>query len=1308
VSRQDQAILFNAIPLLILAGACLGVVAVLAPALWRERSRASAADIGLALLFLCVGIPSLVLGILVLLDGEPLAGNLWLAFFGILVALVPAVLMLARVRDRHRLARGAVRLREAEARVTERDLELEVVARLSKALARTGDVETAGRTLLEAITSVLRADFVALAIVDPEASEARGLVGRLDGRELDWWRELRLDLRHEPSGIASAVFDAAPVSIHDVAKSTRVSKRLVDRLGAKSAAFVPLVTEGGVIGVIVVATTRQVRAFEDEELELMEALAAEAALALERTRSADALARVLERERLVASISRKVRSELDVDAVIRVAVTETGRALHACRCFIRLDAPGGLPIAAEWHEPGFEPIPPELATLLPVSNLAAQERRTVVVADTAEDPLIQSRNIPEREALRGLGARAALATPVVVFDRGIGVLTLHRPEPGPWSAGEVTLAEAVAGELGLAIHTARLLRENERRIAEQASLLRAAQVVTSDLRLNTVLDSLVTQVAELLDADAADCYLSDPEHGVLRCAAVHGLSPELVGFEFPSGRGLMAQAIAEGRPVRSEDYAGLGGEIPHEAYTGFASAIVAPMAWGGRIRGFVGAGSRDPARVFGHVDADLLETFANLVSLALRNAESYEQSARQARIQRGFYRIASVLAEPLSLQETFDALAQAAGEALGAGAAAVLVPRRGRLELAAEYQLSPGLVAAFRGPVEAGAALIGAAEARQIVAAGVLEGDERFVEAWRRPALASGHRAVLAVPFEAPQTDEAGLVVAFFEAERRFSDDDLELARRLAGAARGALERSELFEAERTSRALAQQLARTGVLLATELDPDAVLDEVVAQAPALLGADACSIRIVDGDELVVSAASGEGAAESIGSRSPITGLLAGDVVQSRLPVAVADVSSHGRVSDSDPLLAGHVAYLGVPLVRPEGGVHGVLGVYDRAGRTWRQEEIEALDALASNASAALSSAELYQRVALEKERSVAIIANIADGIVAVGRDGLIVLWNAAAERITGIPTGEALGHAPEHVLRRELRSEGDAPAGDRLLSIRRGDEEVWLSLTEAVMRDPAGQVAGRIFAFRDISAERVVDDMKSTFVSTVSHELRTPLTSIYGFAETLLREDVHFGEDQRRTFLTYIASESERLSRIVEQLLSVARLETGDLQIRLAATDVRGVVQEAVAAAERLAGGGPNGHRFVVDLPGEPLDAEADREQLAQILGNLIDNAVRFSPSGATVTVAARRAGDSVELRVDDEGDGIPAGAQRRIFTKFSRADGSVSGTGGTGLGLFIAQGLVTAMGGRISVSSSEGVGSTFVVELPAAGKSQD
>src|SRR5205807_5881693 len=246
------------------------------------------------------------------------------------------------------------------------------------------------------------------------------------------------------------------------------------------------------------------------------------------------------------------------------------------------------------------------------------------------------------------------------------------------------------------------------------------------------------------------------------------------------------------------------------------------------------------------------------------------------------------------------------------------------------------------------------------------------------------------------------------------------------------------------------------------------------------------------------------------------------------PVAVESIDVDSRGTGSDPLIAaGHLGCLGVPLVGPEGALHGVLAVYSRPARAWRGEEIEALLALAVNTSAALSNAELYQRVALEKERSFAILANIADGIVAVDRDGEVVLWNAAADQITGVPAVEALGRPPTQVLSRSLESDGATPSGNRLVSISRGDEEVWLSLTEAVMRDPAGAVAGRIFAFRDISADRLVEQMKSDFVTAVSHELRTPLTSIYGFAETLLRQDVLFGEEERRTFLGFTASESD-------------------------------------------------------------------------------------------------------------------------------------------------------------------------------------
>ena len=556
---------------------------------------------------------------------------------------------------------------------------------------------------------------------------------------------------------------------------------------------------------------------------------------------------------------------------------------------------------------------------------------------------------------------------------------------------------------------------------------------------------------------------------------------------------------------------------------------------------------------------------------------------------------------------------------------------------------------------------------------------------------------------DSPRDDGRGLVLIFFAEERSFSEDDLELARHLADATRGALERSELFEAERGARALAQQLTRTGRLLTSELDPAAVLDEVVQQAPELVNAEAAAFRLLDGEELVVTAADGVGAETALGSRSPAGGWLSGDVVQSGAPVALAQVGEDERLRGLDPMLrAGHAAFLGVPVGGAEGSTAGVLAVYASVAREWREEEIEALLAVAASTSAALSNAELYQRVALERERSVAILANTADGIVAVDREGKVVLWNSAAEEITGVPAPVALGRAPVDVLQRSLEAAEPGARGDRLVPISRGREEVWLSVTEAVMRDPVGTVAGRIFAFRDISGDRLVEQVKSDFVSTVSHELRTPLTSIYGFAETLLRQDVMFGEEERQTFLRYIASESQRLTSIVDTLLNVARLDTGDLQVNLSETDVRDVVGQVL---DSVAPADVNGHRFVVELPDEPLAARADPEKLRQVCSILLDNALRYSPDGGTVTVGAARRQDTVEVSVADEGIGIPQADQEQIFRKFYRgSDAELRvGAGGTGLGLFIARGLVTAMGGRIWVSSREGEGSRFAFELPAA-----
>ncbi len=1028
---------------------------------------------------------------------------------------------------------GLLALRRRRAAAGAGSPELESMAAIATAFGGSEDAATIARELLVRVEPLVGVELSLLYVVDHEHGVASGLLGRDHGRELDWFRSITVDLDSEPSGVSTAVFEAAPFAVYDVRASAIVSPRLAEATGARSAAFVPLVADERVIGVLVVGTTSGLRAFSSDELALLRTVAGEAALALDRIRSTAALREALERERFLARLSARVHSELDADELLRVAVEETGAALGVDRCFIRLgDAEDSIPIAAQWHVGAVPEI--ESGKRLAVSNLAVRRRATVAVEDVERAP-----ELLEAGGVRGLlelGSRAVLAVPILVFDELIGVLALHRAEPHDWASEEVALTETVSREIGLAIHVARLLRDNERRIAQQAA----------------------------------------------------------------------------------------------------------------------------------------------------------------------FFRIAAMLGQSLSLAETLDALGQAATDAFGGDAAAVLMPRGTDLELAASVRLPDELARAFASGLPASASSLATAAAdERIVASPAVADDTRFDPPWQALLRETALSALLAVPVASRRAGRSGLVLVFFAAQRTFSDEELEVARHLSDAARGALERSELYEAERTARALSQQLARTGSVLATELDPAAVLDEVVQQAPVLLAADACAVLTLEEDELVVSAASGEGTSDAVGARVSTHASISGDVFQSRAPVAVDDAGAGQQPAGRDQLLGGgYAAYLGVPLSGPEGATVGVLAVYARRPRTWRAEEVEALLALAGNTSAALANAELYSRVSLENERSVAILANIADGIVAVDHDGHVVLWNAAAEQITGVPQEEAIGHTTAQVLRRNLESGDDeAPAGQRLVSIPRGGEELWLSLSEAVMRDPLGAVAGRIFAFRDISADRMVEQVKSDFVAAVSHELRTPLTSIYGFAETLLRQDIPFAEEERRTFLAYIASESKRLTEIVDQLLNVARLDAGDLQVERGRIDVGSVVSEVVGTVDA-----DNGHRFEIDLPDEPLAAEADPEKVRQVFNILVENALRYSPQGGTVTVGARRNADRVEVRVVDEGMGIPAAEREWIFRKFYRAESAArDGAAGTGLGLFIAKELVNAMGGRIWVDSTEGEGSSFAFELPLA-----
>jgi two-component system phosphate regulon sensor histidine kinase PhoR len=358
--------------------------------------------------------------------------------------------------------------------------------------------------------------------------------------------------------------------------------------------------------------------------------------------------------------------------------------------------------------------------------------------------------------------------------------------------------------------------------------------------------------------------------------------------------------------------------------------------------------------------------------------------------------------------------------------------------------------------------------------------------------------------------------------------------------------------------------------------------------------------------------------------------------------------------------------------------------------------------------AALTRAFEKRRLAREVEeqnlalvRHARVLEHVGDGVFLVDRRGVVRLWNAAAEAITGLSADVVLGRPVGEALPRwdELepmipvaRFPGPSPDGAKTIPLDLQGRELWLSVSGVEFAD------GTVYDFRDLTAQRVIEELKDEFVATVSHELRTPLAAIYGAAETI-RQRHQLDPGDRERLLVVISQESERLARVVEEILLAGQIDSQQLKLAAARIDAGELAQDVVARMEQHA---RNGVRFSLVAPPSMPALSTDPDKFRQVLINLIENAIKYSPDGGQVEVTLEPRDQHLSIAVRDEGLGIPASEQGLIFDKFYRVDPNLTrGVGGTGLGLYVCRELVRLMGGRIWVESAHGAGSTFFVDLP-------
>ncbi len=495
-----------------------------------------------------------------------------------------------------------------------------------------------------------------------------------------------------------------------------------------------------------------------------------------------------------------------------------------------------------------------------------------------------------------------------------------------------------------------------------------------------------------------------------------------------------------------------------------------------------------------------------------------------------------------------------------------------------------------------------------------------------------------------------------------------------------------------------------------------LLDHIVR----MLKADNGSIMVVDWNarQLVLRSASGRKDATPHMPRFDVGEGIAGQVAQTGRPVLVCDVAASGEFIQFPGRPMQHGSLLCFPLM-VQGQTIGVINLSADEPYTFTEETERIAHILTGQVAVAIENSRLYDELKETKDYLENLVERAGASIFTLDRAGIIDSWNAGAREMYCLPAREVIGRGPEVFLPapelEPVRNAINVVLHDggvvtMLATGLRGDgRPITTDLTFSPIRDSRGSIVGISAIGKDVSEQkrieeelRTLNEAKSNFISMVSHELRTPLTSVKSFVEIMIDDSEPTPPEAQKRYLHIINEECDRLAKLISDLLNLQKAESDAIERVRDSVNVAGVVEQAIELYAPVA------TRQSVSLTCDIRDATppgtitGDRDKLYQVLGNLLNNALKFTPSGGTVTVQQDTLEDEVLLTVTDTGPGLREDDLERVFDRFYQVDNSrTRHVEGTGLGLTICREIIEIHGGRIWADSEPGRGATFGIRLP-------